>query len=265
MKLAAFARGKSRLMKPAPIAIATSALLLLALSGCAAGTAASPSGSATSGAGSSGAPSSSTPSAAPAQTYTADDLVAILKKAQATLKAGGTILDDAQLVASFSKVSGGSISTLLSAHGAKITPASCLANLQNAVPDGKKFATVDGIGAALTYSKGFLSVMTQKAGSATPSISSGVLANVDSLLASCSIMKISISGIAVTLRISKLGVTTDAERTYGFSETASVGGKTLTTTFIEAVDGSLFIEMSEVAGSPSDAVAAVNATVAAAK
>jgi hypothetical protein len=239
---------------------------MLGLAGCSTGTPSASTSSATgSGSATGGSSGSGGGATAPGKSYNADDLVAILKKAETTLGVKGTILDNAQQQAALNKLGNTSITGEFKKEGAKITPAACATQLDNAVPDAKKLGTSGGVTASLSYSKGILGIISTSDGSLPKSVTTQLLSNIDNLYSNCSEMKISVSGISVAMKIKKIAVTTDADTTYAYNESLNLAGKKISTTSIEAIDGNLLISMTTVSGSQKDAVAAINAAVAAAK
>ena len=240
--------------------IAAAAILTLALAGCSGGGGTSTSGTATTAPKTNGSSSS--------KDYSADDLVALLTKAEATLKVKGTIKDDAQLKADLAKLGkdeSGGIATSIAKEGGKITPASCATALNNLVPDAKNFTSSGGVEASLTYSKGILGVLANPKGALPTSISSGILTNLDGIYSSCGNMKLTLSGISGGLSITKVAATTNADQTYAFNETIDIAGQKSVTTSVQGIYGNLYISEVGLGGTLADDEAAINAVVAAAK
>jgi hypothetical protein len=245
--------------------VVTAAVLLLALTACSTGSA--PTGGATSVQNSATAkPAPGSSSAAPSRTYTADELAAIVKKAQSTLGVKGTILDDAQSKSLLKKLGDTSIVGQLTKEDATITPAACAADLNNAIPAAQKLGSAgNSISASLTYSKGALGISSTTDGVLPDSVTSGLGTSFASLYSKCSTMKIAVQGQVASLKLAKIDATTDADQTFAFTETIEIAGKKITTTIVEGILGNLVIGMSALGGSEQDAVDAVNAVVAATK
>jgi hypothetical protein len=239
--------------------IATAGVLALALAGCSGGGGSSTSGTATTAPKQNGSSSS--------KGYSADDLVAILKKAQTTLNAGGTIKDNAQLEAALAKLGNAStsITGALTKAGGKISPASCGTFLDNAVPDAKKFTASGGVEASLNYSKGDLGLLANPNGALPANLTSGILTDLDGMYSTCGDMTVTDGSVVVSLKVTKVAATTTADRTYAYAETIDVSGQKSTIVAIEAIYGNLFITMNGLGGTQADAEAAINAVVAAAK
>ena len=238
--------------------IATAAILVLALAGCSGAGGPSTSGSATSAPKENGSSSS--------KTYSADDLVAILKKAEATLGVSGTIKDNATISAEVKKLGkvGTSIADELAKSGGTITPASCVTAL-NKASDLKAFLSEGGAEASLSYSKGLVGVLTNTNGALPTSITGKMATDLDGLYSTCGHMKITAGSVTGTLTITKVAATTNADQTYAYSEVIDIDGHKSTTTSIEATYGNLIISDSGLSGTIPDDEAAINAIVAAAK
>ena len=242
-------------MKIALPLIATAGILTLTLAGCTGGGGTSTSGTATTAPKSNGSSSNAT--------YSADDLVTILKKANATLNAGGTIKDNAQLVAALGKLGAKNPAELFA--GAKITPASCLTALDNALPSAKKFTASGGVEASLTSSKYIVGALSNPSGALPTSITGSLTSDLDGLYSNCGEMKINAGSVHGSIDITKVAATTTADKTYAYSEDISIGGSSSKTIAIEAVYGNLFISVVSLGSTLAESEAAVNAVVAAAK
>ncbi len=108
-----------------PIA-ATILLAALVLTGCSAGSLPGTSSSSAAGSKSSGSSGSGSGSnSGPNKNYSADDLVAILKKVETIRGISGTIKDDAQIKAAENTNPGQSLTDTFASEGGTIAPAVC--------------------------------------------------------------------------------------------------------------------------------------------
>jgi hypothetical protein len=234
--------------------VALTALVALALTGCTA--------AASGGTGTNPAPLGGTST----QTYNANDLVKILQTAEKTIGTG-KITGNAALQANIAKAGDLKPSAALTADGGKIVPASCGTTLDNALfTDSKGFgAGSSRIGAELNYSKGIIAIFSATHGSIAAGLANTLTTSLQDLYSACSTMQVVDGSTTLDLTISKLADHTDAAQTWALDESIKVGGTTTPTTVIEALDGNIFITDTAIGGTNADAVAAVNAIVAAAK
>jgi hypothetical protein len=250
-------------------ALAASALIALVLSGCSAGSLPGTSGAgSSSGTGSSGGSQGGSSSS---RTFSADNLATILNTAKATLKADGSVENNAKLVADL-KADGGaptSVSSSLEAGGGKIEPTACAAIMDKTVAlGGDGFGLgPKGVAAELIYKQGILAVITVDGSTLPSGEENRLLSTTSAMFSTCSTMKIVGGPAALTMTISKIGVHTDADQTYAYSEAIEGTGsvKKVAYPVIEAVYGNLVILDTALGGTQQDAVNAVNAVVAAAK
>jgi hypothetical protein len=235
--------------------VASAALIVLALAGCSAG---SISGSAST------APQQG--SGGSTQNYTADDLVKILQTAEKTIGTG-KISDNATVQANIAKAGDIKPSAALTADGGKIVPASCGTTLDNSIEtDSKGFGVgSNGIAAELNYSKGIVAVFSTTHGSLTSGLANTLTTSLQQLYSNCSNMQVTDGPADLTMTMTKIADHTNAAQTWALSEGIKVSGKTSATTVIEALDGNIFIVDTALGGTNADAVAAVNAIVAAAR
>jgi hypothetical protein len=256
-----------RFVAPTLIAVAA---VTLAISGCSAGPL--PGAGSTTGAGA-GAKSSTTSAqggggGSSSQTYSADNLVTILTKAESTIGTG-TIKNNTQLVADLKDAqSDGSLSAGLTAGGGTIVPASCGTELDKTLDTESTGFGVgpNGIAAELNYDKGILAVISVSQGSLPSDVNDKLLTSTQQLFKDCATMTITGGATTLTMDIDKISVSTDASDTYAFSETIKATGVTASsTTIIEAVSGNLLIADTAIGGTQQDAVNAINAVIAAAK
>ena len=242
--------------KTLPI-VASAALVIVALSGCA------PASSGSSGTSGGGA---APVAGAPSRTYSADDLVKILQTAEKTIGTG-KISNNATVQADIKSAGNLKPSASLTADGGKIIPASCGTTLDNSlVTDSKGFGDgSSGVAAELNYGKGILAVFSTTHGSIASGLATTLTNSLQSLYTACSTMKIVDGPAALDMTIAKLNDHTDAAQTWALDETIEVDGKKSPTTIVEALNGNLFIADTALGGTNADAIAAVNAVVAASK
>ncbi|HEX4399915.1 MAG TPA: hypothetical protein VHZ98_01150 [Galbitalea sp.] len=242
-------------MKKSLPLIASAALVALALAGCSTG---SISGSAST------APQQG--SGGSTQNYTADDLVKILQTAEKTIGTG-TISDNATVQANIAKAGNLKPSASLTADGGKIVPASCGTTLDNSIEtDSKGFGVgSSGIAAELNYSKGIVAVFSATHGSLASGLANTLTTSLQQLFSACSTMQVTDGSASIAMTMTKVADHTDAAQTWALDEGVDVSGTTSTTTVIEALDGNIFITDTAIGGTNADAIAAVNAIVAAAK
>ena len=257
-------------MRTVPIVV-SAAILALALAGCSTGSPSSTnSGGGTSGGGGGSAPVSS-------KTYSADDLVTILKKAQTTLGVKGTIQDDKALKAIIGKGTTGSITQQLAKEGAKFEPPACSALLDSLTKDASDFGEgTGGVGAELQYSSNILGISTSTTPGTPGKLGAEISKDMDSMATDCANMKLKMSvagqSFSIGMSFKKAPATTNANQTYGYLETVDAGvtgAKATETASIVAVYGNLFISDTELtvasATTMSDLEKAINAVVAAAQ
>ena len=235
--------------------VAVATLVALALAGCSAG---STSGTAST------APQQG--SGGSTQTYTADDLVKILQTAEKTIGTG-KISDNATVQANIKSAGNLKPSASLTADGGKIVPASCGTTLDNAIiTDSKGFGVgSSGIAAELNYGKGILAVFSSTNGSLSSGLANTLTTSLQQLYSACSNMQIVDGSTSLDMTITKFAAHTDAAQTFAFDETITISGTSTPTPVIEALDGNIFIADTGIGGTNADAVAAINAVVAAAK
>jgi len=265
----------------APIAASAGILLAaLVLTGCSAGalpgTPSSPaagSSSNSSGSGSGSAAGSSNTggsggNSGPTHDYTADDLVAILKKAEATRNLSGTIKDDAQIKADLASNPGESLTQTFAASGGQFEPAACGTIMDSLLDEANKSLADSGYeGASLTATSDILNVASASGGSATAGLLASSKSTMSKLTSQCSTMSVVDGSTTIGFTISNASATSNANQTFAYEEDITIPGqaavKTLT---IEAQYGNLYI--GDVSVSDPDASrmeANINAVVAAAK
>jgi hypothetical protein len=241
-------------MKKALPLVAVTALVALALTGCAP--------SASGGTGTNPAPLAG----ASAQNYSATDLVKILQTAEKTIGTG-KISDNATIQANIAKAGDLRPSAALTADGGKIIPATCGTTLDNSIEtDSKGFGVgSSGVGAELNYSKGILAVFSATHGSLASGLANTLTTSLQQLYSACSTMQIVDGPANITMTMTKLPDHTDAAQTWALDEGTEISGNKSSTTVIEALDGNIFIVDTALGGTNADAIAAINAVVAAAK
>ena len=158
-------------------------------------------------------------------------------------------------------------SASLTADGGKIVPASCGTTLDNSIEtDSKGFGVgSSGIAAELNYSKGIIAVFSATHGSLASGLANTLTTSLQQLFSACSTMQVIDGTATVGMTMTKVADHTDAAQTWALAEGVDVSGTKSTTTVIEALDGNIFITDTAIGGTNADAVAAVNAIVAAAK
>lgn len=237
----------------------------LALSGCA------PAVNTAGGSGSSGGSNggSSSGGGGPTQSYTADGLVAILKKVEASQHLTGTIDDNAQVKADTSELTKGSITSSLTADGGKIVPAECGTLLDNLVKQGAQAMIQNSwISATLEASTDIVGVGATTNASQAQDELGKIKDTMNQLSGKCSSMTIDAGAVKMSMSIKPMTFTTNASTTFGYEEDVAISGsksvdKTLT---IEAIYGNLFISDVGISNpQASDLEANVNAVIDAAK
>lgn len=250
-------------------AVALTAGILLASAACSsAGTADSKSGSHTS------APSKNGPS----KTYQAGDLPPILTAAKKTLGITGTVLNNVQVQAQKAKLGSGGIAALLDKSGVTISPAACGQLIKNnlAAPADKGI-----VASTLTSGSNVISVATEADKNLPVGDTNAAIAREQKVLDQCGKITMAIAEgsqtIKAQLAIEKLDVTTNADQTYGFSETVTIptaaGGHTtaVAVSTVTAISGNLLITVISSSGAgtatpaPLNPSEAINAVIAAAK
>jgi hypothetical protein len=234
------------------------ALVGSALAGCSAG---SLPGSSSNGNGNAAAPVGTS-----SQTYSADDLVKILETAEKTIGTG-TISNNATVQANIAKAGNLKPSAGLTADGGKIVPASCGTTLDNSIEtDSQGFGVgSSGVAAELQYPKGILAVFSTTHGSLASGLATTLTTSLQQLYSACSTMQIIDGSVSLSMTMTKVNDHTDAAQTWALDEGLKGAGGESSTTVIEALDGNIFIVDTALGGTNADAVAAVNAVVAAAK
>jgi hypothetical protein len=256
--LRTFTKPKENTVKKTLPIVASVVLVIFALAGCAPASGGS--------SGTSGGGVVAPIGGAPSRTYSADDLVKILQTAEKTIGTG-TISNNAKVQADIKSAGNLKPSASLTADGGKIIPASCGTTLDNSiVTDSKGFGVgSSGVAAELNYGKGILAVFSTTHGSIASGLATTLTNSLQSLYTACSTMKIVDGAAALDMTITKVNDHTDAAQTWALNETIEVAGKKSPTTIIEALNGNIFIADTALGGTNSDAVAAVNAVVAASK
>jgi hypothetical protein len=234
--------------------VAVTALVALALTGCAP--------AASGGTGTNPAPLAG----APTQNYSATDLVKILQTAEKTIGTG-KISDNATIQANIAKAGDLRPSAALTADGGKIIPATCGTTLDNSIEtDSKGFGVgSNGVGAELEYSKGILAVFSATHGSLASGLANTLTTSLQQLYSACSTMQVVDGPANITMTMTKLADHTDAAQTWALDEGTEISGNKSSTTIIEALNGNIFIVDTALGGTNADAIAAINAVVAAAK
>ncbi|HEY5229939.1 MAG TPA: hypothetical protein VIJ11_03470 [Galbitalea sp.] len=232
-------------------------LVSAALAGCSAG---SLPGSSSNGNG------NAAPVGTSSQTYSADDLVKILETAEKTIGTG-KISNNATVQANIAKAGNIKPSAALTADGGKIVPASCGTTLDNSIEtDSQGFGVgSSGVAAELQYPKGILAVFSTTHGSLASGLATTLTTSLEQLYSACHTMQVIDGPAQLTMTMTKVNDHTDAAQTWALDEGLKAQGGDSTTTIIEALDGNIFIVDTALGGTNADAVAAVNAVVAAAK
>jgi hypothetical protein len=206
--------------------------------------------------------------------YTADDLVAILKTAQASLGIAGTIKDNAQLKAAIAGggSTGANITQALAKAGGTFAPAVCGKILDTMTSDASNYGEgATGIAAELQTTDNILAVSTSSQSGKAKALATLLGNDLNQLESQCSKLTINIKAGGKTeslvMKISKFDASTDAPQSYGFEEDITIPGAGVEkTASIEAVDGNLYIsDMALANASIASLVKGVNAIVAASK
>jgi hypothetical protein len=231
------------------------ALTTLALTGCSGG-----------GGGSASAPPK--PINPPVvQTFTDSDLVKILNAANTSLNAGGTVTDIGPLSAQTYKPPKDVYQATID-EGGTFTPAACgelFVKIANDV------ATIGGntgaYSAKLTYGGTIISATSSASAVDVSSLTSLVTGDLTALTNQCATAQISIDGTQATFAFTVENASTDADTTWAYRETGSVGGATVGSVAVVGLYGNLLIGYEGFGPSLTvdDGVTAVNAVVAAAK
>lgn len=212
------------------------------------------------------------------KTYQAVDLPPILTAAKQTLGIAGTVQGNAQVQAQKAKLGSGGIAALLDKSGVTISPAPCGQLIKNnlAAPADKGI-----VASTLTSGSNVISVATEE-GTALPAAgATAAIAKEQQVLDQCGKITIAIAEGSQTIKahlaIQKVDVTTNADQTYGFSETVTIptatGGQTtaVAVSTVTAISGNLLITVISTSGAgtatpaPLNLSEAINAVIAAAK
>jgi hypothetical protein len=249
-----------------PIA-ATILLAALVLTGCSAGSLPGTSSSSAAGSKSSGSSGSGSGSnSGPNKNYSADDLVAILKKVETIRGISGTIKDDAQIKAAENTNPGQSLTDTFASEGGTIAPAVCGTLLDQLIQAGDAASINTSLftSASLDASSDIISI-----GSSTSSETAGIISKVKGIMgqvvAQCGDMTLNISGTSAKFTVVSAPVTSNASQTFAFEEDFTVEGQLVKTLTVEAVYGNLLIGDAAISTpSTSRQEANINAVVAAA-
>ena len=197
--------------------------------------------------------------------YEAATLETLLKETEKTLGTG-TIEGDAALHKTVADTAANSPIDAITAAGAVISPTTCSAALAKSTKVSSTLFTNNRgfVGAELKYKRGAVILMTVKGKPLPSSIYATAKSRSEASVAACTPMSLTIGGQTVPVKITKLTAPTDADQTTGYLEEITIPGTTLTVVAIEATYGNLLITAESV-GSTAEAVAAIDAVVAAAR
>ena len=242
--------------------------IALTLTGCSAGSLpGSSGGSGSSGSGSSGSGGSGAGNNGSSKIFSADDLVAILKKVETTRSLTGTITDNAQIKADEAKGSSESLTQEFSASGGKIEPAACGTLLDTLSTAGDKYIDQSTwVGASLNATgSDIISVASAPSSSGVSAIIAKTKGIMGQLASQCPSITIVSSAVTIKFEIKDASATTNAAQTYAYEEDIVADGQASKTETIEAIDGNLYIgDVSVTNPNVSDMEANINAVISAA-
>ena len=215
--------------------------------------------------GGTGGSASGTTSAAALKTYTEQDLVAILTKANTALQAGGTVTDIGLLAAAQSDKTK-SLPQRVKDQGGTFTPAECGPLFDKVTGDLLTLGGNNGAySASLTYGTTVVSATSSaKPGNATE-LDKLIAGDVDSMNSKCSDMSFTFSNngraAAYHLSFAKQDVTTAAGTTHAYNEVTTAGAATVHTISGVVVDGNLLIGFAGISSATTvdDLTKAINA------
>jgi hypothetical protein len=223
-----------------PIA-AAAVVLALALAGCSSG--GLPGGASGGGSTSGGATSGggNVTDNGPTNTYTASDLIAILKKVQTARNLSGTIMTDAELRTGTKP--GESLTQTFTKEGGKFVPAACGTLLDSLEAAGDQYLDESGWrGATLDASTDLISVATASDDAKADAIVLKTKSIMSQMISQCGSMTIDIGKTSIGFKITNATASTNGNQTFAYNEEVSLGGAASSDTeTIEAVYGNLFI------------------------
>jgi hypothetical protein len=222
-----------------------------------------------SGGGSSG-PGTPATNAAPARTFTDNDLVKILNTANTTLGAGGTVTDNG-VVADHPELST-SLYDRIKAQGGSMTPAACGPLFNKITADLLSLGNdADAFSARLVYGSTVVGATSSTKPVDDARLDKLVQDDIDAMSTTCATMHFTFAATAAaqryTLAFSKESATTDAAFTAAYSEVTTVGATSTHTVEVVGIDGNLLVGFAGISSATTlaDGVKAVNAVVGAAK
>jgi hypothetical protein len=242
--------------------LASAVVLTLALAGCSSG--GLPAGSSTS-AGNNG--SGTSQNNGPTGSYSASDLVAILKKTEAARGLTGKINDNAQLKALATNGGTKSFTSEFAAAGESFQPKACGDLLDSLIAASEKeLKSNDWRGASVVTTNDIISIAAASSASTTDSLLTDTKNIMSQLTSKCATMTIKAASISLGFTITPVTATTNADQTYAYEEDITSSGTVTKTLTIEAVYGNLYIgDVSITNPKLSDIEANVNAVIAASK
>ena len=208
-------------------------------------------------------PSGSSSSAA--ATYSNDDLVTILNKANTSLGVNGKVTNVGPISDKDSKTS--DIYGQILEAGGTLTPSACGELFVKIANDVATLGENSGAYAArLDYGKSILNATSSASAVDVPTITTTISTDLDNLASQCATVNVNIKGLTAVLHFTKESATTDADTTYSWSEKSTFNGAPVTSVAVIGVDGNLLIGFLGLNGvTISDGETGVNAVVAAAK
>ncbi|MDQ1552797.1 MAG: hypothetical protein QOD50_2219 [Actinomycetota bacterium] len=243
------------------LAIAALALATVALTGC------TPSGSG--GTGTGGGSGGAAP--APTKTYTEQDLVTILNKANTSLQANGTVKDIGLLAAAQSDKTK-SLPQRVKDQGGTFTPAECGPLFDKVTNDLLTLGGNNGAySATLTYGTTVLSATSSAKLGSPADLDKLVASDIDELDSKCPDMSFTFSNNGPSapfhLTFTKQDVKTAAGLTHAYNEVTTTGASSVHTVSGVAIDGNLVIGFAGISSATTidDLVKAMNAVYYAAK
>jgi hypothetical protein len=222
--------------------------------------------------GGSGGPSGGTPAtnAAPARTFTDNDLVKILTTANTTLSAGGTVTDNG-VVADHPELST-SLYDRIKAQGGTMSPAACGPLFNRLTADLLSLGNdADAFSARLVYGSTVVGATSSTKPVDDARLDKLVQDDIDAMSTTCATMHFTFAASAAaqryTLAFSKENAKTDAAFTAAYSEVTTVGATITHTVEVVGIDGNLLVGFAGISSATTlaDGVKAVNAVMAAAK
>jgi hypothetical protein len=243
------------------LAIAALALATVVLTGCTSGASGGDTGGGTGG--------GSAP--APNKTYTEQDLVAILSKANTAMQANGTV-KDLGLLAEAQSDKTKSLPQRVKDQGGTFTPAECGPLFDKVTNDLLTLGGNNGAySATLTYGTTVVSATSSAKLGSPADLDKLVAADIDELDSKCSNMSFTFSNNGPSapyhLTFTKQDVKTAAGLTHAYNEVTTTGASTVHTVSGITIDGNLMIGFAGISSATTidDLVKAMNAVYNAAK